>query len=90
LGAAAVGRDGQAAADNFAERGEVGFDVEKLLRRSVVQTKAGDDFVDDQQRAILFRDLAQPREKTRCRRNDTHVGGDRLNDDGSNFVFFLC
>src|ERR1700680_812513 len=89
LGAAAISRDRKAAADNFAERGEVRFDFEKLLRRSVVETKTGNDFVDDQQRAILFRDVAKAGEKTWLRRNDAHVGGDRFDDDRGDFVFVL-
>src|SRR6266403_537471 len=86
LGAAAVSCDGQAAADNFAQRGEIAFDLENLLRGAVVQTKAGDDFVDDQQRAIRFRDVAQAGQKARGGWDHAHVGGDRLNNDGGDFV----
>src|SRR5260370_1142328 len=59
LGAAAVGCDGKAAADNFAEGGQIGFDFEKLLRGAVVQAEAGDDFIHDEQRALLFCDVAK-------------------------------
>ena len=43
---------GQAAADDFAERGEVGLDVVELLRAAEGEAEAGHDLVEDEQRAV--------------------------------------
>ena len=54
LGAAAVGPDGQAAADDLAERRQVGLDAQPLLRPAIGHAEAGHHFVADQQRAVLL------------------------------------
>ena len=49
---AAVGADGQAAADDLAERGEVGRDAVELLRAAAREAEAGHHLVEDEQRAV--------------------------------------
>src|SRR5260370_1385620 len=83
------GCDGKAAADDFAERGEIGFDAENLLRGAVVQAKTGDDFVDDEQRAVLFCEVAKAGKKIGRGRNNAHVRGDGFDDYRGYFVFVL-
>ena len=53
--AAAVGADGQAAADHLAEGGEVGPDAVALLRAAEGHAEAGHHLVEDQQRAVRGR-----------------------------------
>ena len=49
---AAVGADRQAAADDLAERRQVGRDAEPLLRAAARHAEAGHHLVEDQQRAV--------------------------------------
>ena len=55
VGAAAIGADRQTAADDLAQRGEVGSNLPERLRAAVGHAKAGHHFVADQQRAVLAR-----------------------------------
>ena len=80
LSRAAVGRGGQTSADDLAERGEIGLDAIKRLRAAETQAESGDDLVENKQRAVPARNLTQAGEKTRRRRNHTHVCGDRFDD----------
>ena len=66
LGPAAVGADGQAAADDFAERREVGLDAEQRLRTAVGHAEAGHHFVADQQRAVLLASVRAALAETRA------------------------
>ena len=52
---AAEDADGQAAADNLAQRHEVGIERVKLARAAEGDAEAGHDFIDDEQRAVLLR-----------------------------------
>src|SRR5260370_15965414 len=67
----------------------MGLEGEELLCGSVVQAETGDDLVDDEQGAILFCDVAKAAQKIGGGRNDAHIGGDGLDDYGSDFVFVL-
>ena len=58
VGPAAVGADRQAAADDLAQRRQIGLDAEQLLRAAVGDAEAGHHFVADQQRAVLLRQFA--------------------------------
>ena len=53
LGPAAVGADRQPAADDLAQRRQVGLDAQQRLRPAVGHAEAGHHFVEDQQRAVL-------------------------------------
>ena len=64
--AAAVGADRQPAADHLAERGQVGPDAVALLRAAEGDAEAGHHLVEDQQRAVPRRDLAQRLRDTRA------------------------
>ena len=65
---AAVSADGQAAADDLAERGDVGRDAVQLLRAAAREAEAGHHLVEDEQRAVAPRELAQRFEEARARR----------------------
>ena len=88
-GRAGVGCDGQAAAYDFAKGGEVGFDAVERLAGAVAQAKAGNDFVQDKERTVFLGELAETGEKVFLRKDNTHVGGNRLNNDGGDFAFVL-
>ncbi len=52
-----------AAADHLAEGGEVGDETQLLGGAAAGEAKAGDDFVEDEQRAALASERAQPLEE---------------------------
>ena len=81
VGAPAVDAQRQAAADDLAQAGQVGLDAEELLRAAARDAEAGDDLVEDQQRAVLVAERAQHRQVGRARQHHAHVAGDRLDDD---------
>ena len=83
---ATVGRHRQAAADDLAQARQIGRDAVELLGAAVGNPEPGDDLVEDQQRAVGVGHPPQRWEKLRRWRNDTHVGRDRLDDDGRHFV----
>jgi hypothetical protein len=80
---AAIGPHGQPAADNLAERGDVGNAVVKLLRAAGGEPEPGDDFVENEKRAASFRDVAQALQKSRLWRNNAHVAGHWFDNDSS-------
>ena len=59
VAAPAVRADRHAAADDLAERGEVGRDAVERLRAAERDAEAGHDLVEDQQRAVPRAELAQ-------------------------------
>src|SRR5262249_30033824 len=65
----AVGAHGETAADDLPEAGEVGSDAVERLGPAVRDTKARDDLVEDQERAVPVAEGAQPREETGCGRH---------------------
>ena len=69
----AIGRDGKASADHFAEGAEVGLDVVELLGASGGDAEAGHHFVEDQKRAVLLRDVAEGFEEAGLGRDAAHV-----------------
>ena len=83
---AADGADRQAAADDLAERREVGRDVVLRLRAAGVEPEPGDHLVEDQQRADPVALGPQALEEPGLRGDDAHVGGDRLDDHGGDVV----
>jgi hypothetical protein len=72
---------GHAAADDLAETDEVRGDAVAGVRAAEGDAKARHDLVEDQQRAVLAAQRAQPLEVARSRRDAAHVAGDRLDDD---------
>src|SRR5262249_44774048 len=71
----------ETAADDLPEAGEVGPDAVERLGPAVRDTKARDDLVEDQERAVPVAEFAEPREETGCGRHHAHVARDRLHDD---------
>ena len=80
VGASAVGRHRQAAADNLAERRQIRPDAETLLRAAQRHAEARHHFVENQQRAVTRGQFAQRFEKSRRGRNAAHVADHRLDD----------
>ena len=70
----------QPAAGDLAEDGQVRDDAEALLRAAAGHAEAGDDLVEDEQRAGQVTEPPQPLEEARHGRDDAHVPGDRLDE----------
>ena len=83
---AAIGADGQAAADDLAQSRQIGRDAVERLRAAAMDAEAGHHLVEDEQRAVCGRHLAQPLQKTVGRRDQAHIAGHRLDDDGGDAV----
>ena len=79
---AAKGTHGQTAANDLAKGGEVGIYAEAGLRAAKGRAKAGDDFVKNEQAAVLVADGAQAFKKAGLGQHKAHVGGHRLHNDG--------
>src|SRR5690606_24650315 len=86
VAAAAVGADVEAAADHLAEGGEVGPHAGALLGPAAGDPEAGDDLVEDEERADPVALGPQPLEEPGGGRDEAHVGGDRLDDDAGHGV----
>ena len=91
----AIRAEGQAATDDFAERGEIRRDAEKFLRAAVREAKARHDFVEDEQRARFVGDRAKALQIAFFRRDEAHVADNGLENHRSDFVTafvekFLC
>ena len=82
VGASAEGSAGQAAAEDLAQRSQVGSDAVELLRAAQREPEAGHHLVEDQQRAVLGRDAAAALRRIAWRgRNRPRVADHRLDDD---------
>ncbi len=81
VAAPAIGRDGQAAADDFAEGGEVGQYVVQLLSAAGRHAEASHDLIEDKQRTVLAGDAAQGFEIAGLGRNAAHIAADGLDND---------
>ena len=67
--------------DRLGEHHQIGLDAEVLRReRSAEASEAGDHLVEDEQDAVLARDLAQPREVALGRHQHPARARDRLDD----------
>mmetsp|Transcript_10241 Transcript_10241/g.17627 ORF Transcript_10241/g.17627 Transcript_10241/m.17627 type:complete len:515 (-) Transcript_10241:180-1724(-) len=84
--AAAVGADGEAAADDLAHGGHVGGDAEVALRAAVRDAEAGHHLVEDQQRAVLGGQLAQALQELLGGGDEARVAHHGLQDDGRHLV----
>jgi hypothetical protein len=83
---AAEGADRHAAADDLAERGEVGAHAGELLHAAARHPEAGHDLVEDQQGAVAVAGRAQALQEAGDRADHVHVAGDRLDDDAGDFL----
>ena len=80
VGAAAVGADRQAAADDLSEAGEIRPNACHLLRAARRGAESRNHFVEDQKRALAIAERAQALEESGARRHDAHVAGNRLDE----------
>ena len=78
--------DGHAAADDLAQRGEVGLDAVQALSALRTDAEAGHHFVEYQHRAVLGAQLAQRTQELRFGCDEVHVAGHRLDDDTGDLV----
>ena len=74
------------AADYFPEHDEVRRDAHALGNRAEAEPEPGYNFVTNQQRAVGVRDFGERLERAWVRIDDAHVGGDRLDDHGGDFL----
>ena len=81
--------DGESAADDLAQRGQVGFDIVHGLGAAVGQPEPVDDLVKDQQRFVSGTKRTQLFQKCRLRKHRAHIAGDRLDDDRANLAGVL-
>lgn len=81
LGLAAEGTDGEAAADDFTQRGEVGRDADAFLHATGGDAKAGHDLVENEYAAVGGAELAHQFEVAGVGENESAVGGVGLDDD---------
>ncbi len=81
VGSAAERRNRRTAPHDLSERRQVRYDAGPALRAVEAEAKPRHDFVENQQRTASPRTIAQPLEESRFRRNEAHIGGDRLDQD---------
>ena len=81
LAFAAERPNGQAAADDLAEAGQIRRHAEELSSSSIAEPKAGDHFIEDQQRTVGIAQAAQAGQKAGSRGHHAHVGSHRFHDD---------
>ena len=86
LGLAAERRDGPAVRHRLAERRQVGRHAGDGLVAAEPVAEAGDHLVEDEHRAVLRRELAQPLEEAGLREHGADVVRDRLEDDRGDVV----
>lgn len=89
VASAAKGRQGHAAADDFAEGGEVRGDAEQALGRAGADPEAGHHFIKYQDAAVLGGEVAQLFEEFRGWNDQVHVAGHGFQDHGGDFVAVL-
>jgi hypothetical protein len=86
VGPTAERPDREPAADDLAERREVGGDAVVALGPGRAQPQTGDDLVEHEQGADAVALGAEPREEPLDRRHQAHVGRDRFDDDAGDVV----
>src|SRR5579884_2085867 len=80
---------GKACAEGLSEGAEIRMDTVVLLAASGRVTKAGDNFVEDEQHIILLCQLTYALQVPIPRRNAAHIGHDGLGDYRREFVSML-
>ena len=83
---AAKGADGQAAADDLAERGEVRLHAILHLCPANAEAVTGDHFIEDQEHVMGFRDLPDLPEVVVLRQDRADVAEHRFDDECGNIV----
>ena len=76
-------------AQSLAERADVGRDSVIFLASAGCVTKAGDNFIQDQQCTLVMCEFAQPLQISFPRRDAAHVGHDGLSDHCRQFAAVL-
>ena len=89
VASSAVGRDRQAAADDLAEACEVRRDAIGRLCAAERCAEAAHNFIEDQDRAVCLRELADLAQVALLRRHAAHIARDRLDDDRCDLVAHL-
>mmetsp|Transcript_66663 Transcript_66663/g.201211 ORF Transcript_66663/g.201211 Transcript_66663/m.201211 type:complete len:353 (+) Transcript_66663:271-1329(+) len=84
--AAAVGAHRQAAADDLAHGRDVRLHAEVLLRPAIGDAEPGHDLIEDEERAVLCRELAQALQELLRGRDEAGVADDGLQDHGGHLV----
>ena len=82
VGAAPVGGQGQAAAQDLAQGGEVGLHAVELLGPAQAQAESGDHLVEDEQGAGGVAQGSQAFQESLLRNQHAHIAGHRFHDDG--------
>ncbi len=82
----AVAAHGEAAADDLAQGGQVGGDLEPGLGAAEGHAEAGDDLVEDEQGAVLVAESAQAFQEAGLGEHAAHVAGHGLHDDAGHLV----
>src|SRR5207253_3129061 len=78
LARAAVAADRQTTSQDLPEDRQVRVDAGDLLRAAGRKTEPADDLVENEERTVPRGELASRFEVTGARRDDAHVGRDRL------------
>src|SRR5713226_4924649 len=89
LGFAAEARQLEAAARDLAERRHIGPDVVVLLGAAIREAEAREHLVEDQDDALLARELAEALEVVRLRRDHAGTAEDGLDDQRADLVLVL-
>ena len=85
----AEGADRQPPADHLSEAPQVGPHPGQRGRSALAEAEPGDHLVEHQQCACRVTGCPQPLEEARRRRDESHVGGHRLDDDACHPVVEL-
>jgi len=86
FGATAEGADGEAAADDLSEGGEIGDDAAEFLVAAAGEAEAGHDFVEDEDGIVSGAEFAEGFEEAWFGEVKASVGGDGFDDDRGDFV----
>ena len=78
--------DGQSAADNLAQTGDIGRVAQQFLSAAVSEAEAGHHFIVNEQRAVMVREPPEFLAKFGVRGNEAHVPDDRLENRAGNSV----
>ena len=84
--APAEGTDGKSAADHFPEAGKIRCEVLQALHARLAEAEAGHHFIENEERAVLFRDRGKQLQVSGFRENEAGVGGVGLDDDCGDLI----
>ena len=86
IGPSAEGSHGKSAADDLAHGGEVRGEVFEFLHTAFGETEAGHDFIENDECAVLGREIAHCLQVAIAGENEAGIGGVGFDDDGSDLV----